>query len=191
MEFQQMCPKFLGKQTTYLPSVPGRGGLCVPTQPLEVQDWCACADQPDHERAGWERAAAACPLLWHPPSPLLRCQGWLSRGWVTCSQGHTTSFPLLTVGALSRWIWGSAAGTYFLSLCQSHCFHYGSLVMVWSCSAIAVGEGGGEQEHPGDCQAEMWGSRRHRSGKDDGSCTLLIPSPICSKDTFCMPTHTF
>lgn len=41
---------------------------------------------------------------------------------------------------------------------------------------MAVGEGDGEQEHPGECQEQMWGSCRHRNGKDNGFHTLLVPS---------------
>lgn len=84
------------------------GEVSVPTQLLELQDRCWL----NGPRACGMGAGCCCPLLWHLPPSLVKGQGWLSQGCVTHSQHHTTSFPLPTVGALSRWIWGSAAGTW-------------------------------------------------------------------------------
>ena len=103
----------------------------------------AGADQPAHKRAGWEQRAAAHLLPWHPPSAVLGDWGWVSRGWMTPSQGHATSLPLCAVGALSRWVWGSAAGTYFFRLCRKPLLSLQQLGDNVVLLSIAVGEGDG------------------------------------------------
>lgn len=90
MEFQQMWLKFLGKQTTHHPSVPGQGGLCVPTWPLEVQDQCwpagslVLTSRTTNVRDGSGLLLPAlCPLPWHPPSPRSEAgAGWAVGGWL-------------------------------------------------------------------------------------------------------------
>lgn len=50
-------------------------------------------------------------------------------------------------------------------------------------SAMAVGEGDGEQEHPRQCREEKWTSCWQRNGEDSGSHMLLVPSLFSAKKT--------
>lgn len=190
MEFQQTCPKFLGKQTTYRPSMPGWGGFCVPTWPLEGQDQC----WPAGLRACGMGAGCSCALPWHPPSLCPEAgAGWAVRGWLVPTVVWPVSLSSLLVPCPDGF-WEAQVIPSFKSSPEAITF----IPAAWSQRGLAqpwqLGKVMGNKS--------ILGSVRRKCGTAVGTGmerTMVLthfsshpsPLPICSKDTFCMSTHTF
>lgn len=58
-----------------------------------------------------------------------------------------------------------------------------AVAFLTAASFCTVGEGDGEQEHPGQCREEEQTSYWQRNGEDSGSHMLLVPSLFSAKKT--------
>lgn len=103
MEFQQTCPKFLGKQPFH-----ARMGRFLCSHLASGRAGPVLTSRTASE---WDGSGLLLRSALAPSFPLPGGRGWLSCAWVACSRSCVTSFPLLAAGALSRWILGSAGDT--------------------------------------------------------------------------------